>query len=118
MANFLVIVCVCHFDSLLWLAKNSLSCASVEYSSVRGELPKPESVFFSSSFIFEKERLQVRKTELGSAEPLQAQHFQRGMPKDATDPQRDGKGKLQGWELPKVDSVPGYSAEDQLSLCT
>lgn len=47
-----VIVCVCYFDSLLWLAKNSLSSASVAYSSVRGELPKPESVFFSSSFIF------------------------------------------------------------------
>lgn len=29
----------------------------------------------------------------------------------------DGEGKLQGWELPKVDSVQCFSAKGQLSLC-
>lgn len=67
---------------LLWFAKKSLSCASVECYSERGELPKPESVFFSSSFVScpppphtSEERLQARKTELGSDELFQGSAF-------------------------------------------
>lgn len=92
--NFFVIVCVCYFDSLLWLAKKSLSCASVECSSVRGELPKPESVFifflhFPPHTHTSEERLQARKTELGSDEFFQGSAFSK---KDAQGCDRPAAG--------------------------
>lgn len=103
----LVIVCIRYFDSLLWFAKKSLSCATVECSSAGGELPKPESVFFFLLLSF------LNPTPSPSPLPLQkrgckpekqslevALCCQRGVPRDAADlqPEPPRGGGVGGWD--------------------
>lgn len=64
----------------------------MECSSARGQLPKPDAVFFASSFISlptppaSEERLQAGEIELEALRLFRAQRFQRGMSEDVAEP--------------------------------